>query len=162
MIIIGIICIIIALNYIPIKFAKNIKQNSSECAFLCSKEPKLSEYDDVNWIARKEENSALAQYLLLCITGNSPDNVLSDREFDVKTWHTVKPLSRGFGRELNNKFYIFYDSYETMDGYFNINATKWYITYPIDRASWRRYFTPSQYLTVYDYDWFNLIRLKGQ
>ncbi len=90
------------------------------------------------------------------MTGNSPDRLLSKKDFDkVKLF--LMPADN------KNKFLIYYDERILMKDnetfpIYKIESKSWDILYPVHRASFRRLYAPKSYLTIYDFNWINVIK----
>ena len=141
-----IITILIVLNFVPIKFAVNIKEIShSDNAYVCS----YSTATDGNWCATTFDNPNLTEDIWINI----------DTAHDFSCWNEIVGLSRG--EPVLNK-YVFYGEIEEHKVYDKIyfkylKSSKWDIVYPIRRNSLRALFTPPHYLTIYDYNWVDVI-----
>lgn len=135
------------LDFIPIKFAKK-----DEFSVVFVNQPKLG--SGVEWATYDEsDNNYTAGYI---IDGMAPDRVLRKGDFDKTRLFLNQDSSI-------NKFVIYYDEepilLETeMWSTYRITAKDWDIIYPINRASFRKYYTSKSYLTVYDYNWFSLVK----
>lgn len=144
----------IALDFIPIKFAKAkgyIGLQNRE--YYCNTEPKID--GKHKWIAKKELNPNLNKDMFLTIYGNNPNNILSEKNFDIIKWYE---LDNGFiftGELVINDEDIYHQYYIS-----TIYIESWDIVYPIRRASFRRYYAPKGYLTFYDFDWGKIIKNK--
>lgn len=148
-----ILIIPILLNFVPIKFAikpEDAQQKLIAGNFICVTESKY--VLDTGWIAHTNINTHLEENIAVKVSLNSPDKYLDDREFDLK-WFEVENrfvLIGEVGRFERNK--------ETNVLYADLDVDKWEIIYPISRASFRRYFTPKGYLSIYDYDLKKILR----
>lgn len=152
-IVIGVIGIVflILLDFIPIKFA--IKDVDSKTVFI--NEPKLG---SVEWAEVKYENNEFDYDYMIgyVMNGKSPDEVLNKKDFDKSDLY----LMHG---DNTNKFLIYYDEKISMSDYesfpvYKIVATDWDILYPVHRYSLRRLYAPKHYLTLYDFNWINVIK----
>ncbi|MNI82993.1 hypothetical protein D3C73_1397610 [compost metagenome] len=109
---------------------------------------------DTGWIAEATINPHIIEDLPVRVSGDSPNNYLSEKDFELK-WF-----------EVENRFLLVgkVDRFEkdTEYGtdfiYANLNVNKWDIIYPINRASIRQYITPKSYLNIYDYDLKKVIK----
>ena len=90
------------------------------------------------------------------MTDNSPDRLLSKKDFDkVKLF--LMPADN------KNKFLIYYDERILMKDnetfpIYKIESKSWDILYPVHRVSFRRLYAPKSYLTIYDFNWINVIK----
>lgn len=149
-----IIIVSILLDFIPVKFC--LKDEGIEHVFIS--DPKLA-YKQ--WINVPYENGAihLYDYESYFIEGNVPDNVLNQKDFDYIE------ISEHYD---NYNMYVFYYDYKTYlnvskdDSVYKIISNKWDILYPITRISFRKYYAPKGYLTIYDYDWFKVLKKIGK
>ena len=161
------LAILISLNYIPVKFAK---------------EPQKGDiiYNDTCKIGIRENKGAFIE-LLKCkydvgdsenfyepvmITGKVPQICLNQ-----KTFNKTALFNRYYERDDRDKiiynttnfFYLYGEKtnvFKTGVGV-NVNVVSvddWDIVYPIQRHGFRRYITPTKYLTIYDYDWINVLK----
>lgn len=154
--IVSIIIIAISLNFIPIKFAVNLddaKKNLKDGTYICETN-RVSL--DTGWYADNELNKHLIGGLAIKVFGKNPEKFLSEKTFDFK-WY-----------ELYNQYLLigdignFKEDKDTKVVFADLNVKKWQIIYPIRRESFRQYFTPKGYLTVYDYDWIKVIKSLWQ
>ncbi|MEQ7052419.1 hypothetical protein ABN764_17395 [Paenibacillaceae sp. P-4] len=149
----SVLTISILLNFIPIKFAvklEDAQQKLEAGNYICVTESKY--VLETGWIAKTDTNSHLEEDLAVMVFRNSPNKYLANKEFDFN-WF-----------EVENRFLLigevehFKEDKETNVLYADLNVDKWEIVYPIRRASFRNYFTPNSYLSIYDYDLIKLIR----
>ncbi|MBD3920025.1 hypothetical protein H8B09_14770 [Paenibacillus sp. PR3] len=137
----------ILLNFVPIKFAiklEDAQQKLKVGNYICVTESKY--VLDTGWIAKTNTNTHLEENIAVKVSLNSPNKYLDDKEFDFK-WFEIENkflLVGEVGRLEKNK--------ETNVLYVDLNVKKWEILYPVSRASFRKYFTPKGYLSIYDYD----------
>ena len=80
---------------------------------------------------------------------------MNEKEFDYvfMEWKNDRP----------NRFVIYYDekiAVENNSGKseYNIVSKGWDILAPIQRLSFRKYYAPKNYLTIYDFNWINVIK----
>lgn len=142
------ICII-SLDFLPVKLAK--RNTEAENVFVNS--PKLG--NNVEWFscAYKNDGNIIGEYVIM---GNSPNNVLAKKDFDKTALYLMQ------GDKLN-KFIMTYEKINTVSDegtipIYEISVSDWEIVYPIHRASFRKYYAPKDRLTVYDYNWLNVIK----
>ena len=147
------ICVLL-LDFIPIKFAK---RNVNDTVVFVT-QPKIG--PNIEWGTFKYKNGKVEYDVIdgYIVEGNSPDNILNKRDFNK-----IDLFLLGNGnKDYKNKFLIYHDE-KTLDSLRNVPTYKiitneWDIIYPVNRASFRRYYAPKGYLTIYDYDWWNFIR----
>ncbi len=153
------VAVFFILEFIPIRLAvkkENISYNNSVVlevdsyqTFICRAEPKLTSDTSVRWIAEKQDNPHLDKNVYLVLTGNIPHKLLSDKDYDVNLNQNT----------TNNKFVVsgVCVSVDVSDVYtYNIvrlNVEDWDIVSPIKRLSFRRFYAPKSYLTIYDFNW---------
>ena len=149
---VSIIIIAILLNFIPVKFAVNLddaEKNLRDGTYICETNRVAL---DIGWYIDNELNKHLDTGLSIKVSGKKPEKFLSEKTFDFK-WY-----------ELYNQYLLMGDISNTQENKetgvisADLNVKKWEIIYPIRRASFRQYFTPKGYLTVYDYDWIKVIK----
>ncbi len=154
MIVFLLLTMLIILDFIPVKFAISIddtKMNLKEGDYICINESKI--HLEIPWIAIKRFNKHLDHDFLVRVYGNSPYGTLSAKEFevlpisDISNVYLLNGEVKRFEKEENSNILI-------ADLYVN----KWQIIYPINRASFRQFYAPKSYLTVYDYDWIKVIK----
>ncbi|WEK55956.1 MAG: hypothetical protein P0Y55_07895 [Candidatus Cohnella colombiensis] len=151
-IILFVLAITILLNFIPIKFAiklEDAQQKLEAGRYICVADYKSKVAYQSEWFASTRFNSHLEGWLVLRLTGNSPNRYLSEKDFE--------------SFEVDNKFLLNGNveriekiTPEVLDTHLNVDD--WEIVYPIERASFRKHFTPRSYLNIYDYDMIKLIR----
>lgn len=116
----------ILLNFIPIKFAIELNEaqkNLKVGRYICITDYKQKVDNYTEWLARTDFNSHLERTLAVRVSGRSPNNYLSEKEFE------------SFDSE--NRFLLIgkVERFEEdKDGYFlnaNLNVDKWKIVYPI-------------------------------
>ena len=140
--------IVVIADFIPVKFAKKIDYSKE----IYMHKPKLVTNQDVEFVmyeyANKQTDYNKREYYI--IKGDSPVKVLNKRSFDIIALYNMPG-------DKTNKFYIkqkgkIVKSKSEPD--INvIYAIDWDILYPINRATFRRFYAPKSYLTIYDYDW---------
>lgn len=138
--------IVIGLDFVPIKFAKNkyLVQNQSN-AYVCS----YTQTTGGNYCASIKENPKKKKHYYFEINGY-PFSILSEkyrREYEEPT-----------GQQ-----YVFYGSItennvEDLIADCNIEIEDWAMVYPILRPSYRGLYAPKGYLTIYDFDWCAIVR----
>ena len=145
------IAFLISLDFIPIKFS--IRNNDNHTVFI--NEPKLgeTEWAEVKYENNKFDYDYMAGYIM---TGNSPDKRLNKRDFDKVKLFLMSADNK-------NKFLIYYDERILMKDnetfpIYKIESKSWDILYPVHRASFRRLYAPKSYLTIYDFNWINVIK----
>lgn len=150
-IVIFLIIIAISFNFIPVKFAVKLddaKKDLKVGSYICESSVVTP---GVGWYADSDLNR-IEDGLGVRVSGNCPEKSLSEKTFDFK-WY-----------ELYNQYLLIGDienikeDKDTKVVFADLNVKKWKIIYPIRRASFRQYFTPKGYLTVYDYDWIKVIK----
>ena len=95
---------------------------------------------------KKEDNLELSDDILLKLTENNPHNILSLKDFDVKLYQNM----------TYNKFLVSgkcINIYESNYTVVELSGSRWDILTPIKRLSFRRFYAPKSYLTIYDFDW---------
>ena len=136
--------IFILLDFVPVKFAaKDIEGTVFINEF---KLGERVEWAEIEYKDGKIDYDIMSRYI---IEGNSPDKILNKKEFDREN-----QLLRFGGNK--NKFLIHYDQKKVIDNsggfsIYKIVAEDWEILYPIHRASFRRFYTPKGFLTIYDF-----------
>lgn len=148
------ISILIILDFIPIKFAINIndaKANLNNEYFVCINESKI--HIDIPWNATRQLNKHLENDLLIRVFGNSPYNILSSKDFKIVAWSEIRNLYF-----LNGKIERLEKEDKTLNLIADLKVNNWDIIYPIDRASFRKYYASKSYLTIYDFDWIKVIK----
>lgn len=142
-----VIFIPILLNFIPVKFAvklEDAQQNLGRGRYICVTESKY--VHDTGWIAKTSFNSHLDRDLAVRLNGSSTLNYLSEKEFDLKWFETENQYL------LIGKVERFEEDKDIKVLYADLNVESWKIVYPINRTSYRKYFTPKSYLNIYDFD----------
>ncbi|USB34367.1 hypothetical protein [Paenibacillus sp. YPG26] len=148
-----IILIAILVNFVPVKFAVKLEDAQKQLEvgkYICVTESKY--VFETGWIAKKKINKHLKETLAVKVSRNSPDKYLSNSQFDFK-WFEIENrflLTGEVGNYERNK--------DTNVLYADLDVDKWEVIYPINRASFRKYFTPPGYLTIYDYDLIKVIK----
>lgn len=144
------------LDFIPVKFAitkENAKIKLRDGNYICNTEPKIA--PPIRWIARTKSNPYLNDDLYLRLTGNSPNNILSPKDYDVDKWYEVDNAFLLIGNTVKSEKHQ-----ETKHMIVDLNVNEWEIVYPINRASTRKFYVPKNYLTIYDFDWFKVLKQK--
>ena len=143
---------LLSLDFLPVKLAK--RNAETETVFVNS--PKLG--DNIEWYSCDYKNGKTNEDIIgeYIITGNSPNNVLVKRDFDKTALYLMQ------GDNLN-KFIMTYEKINMVSDegtipIYEISVSDWEIVYPIHRASFRKYYSPKDMLTVYDYNWLNVIK----
>lgn len=144
--------LLLVLDFVPLKFAikvEDAKKNLKDGYYIC--ETNLVK-PDVGWYASMRWNPHIDDGLCVKAIGNTPNSILSEKEFDFK-WYELynKFLLNGKGKLYEERRTNIYSADLELD----VNI--WDIIYPIKRASFRQYYAPKSYLTVYDYDWCKII-----
>lgn len=138
--------IAVIMEFVPIKIAKRIQNVTyNDEKYVC----KYVTATDGNWLAEKKYNTNLNDSIYINIEGTTAFNSLSE----------ISNIS--LGTPILN-MYIFQGKIEkkevSKDVSFNwIKLRKWDIVYPIQRQSLREIYAPKSYLTIYDFNWFELI-----
>ena len=109
--------------------------------FVCS----FAQVTGGNWEA---ENYANEQLFFDGLIGKNPMKVLD------------KNFSTDYLEPSGNKYIFSGEIIEKDDSIYDLNIFEWDILYPIQRKSIRMLYAPRHYLTIYDYDWFNVIKAK--
>ena len=151
-VIISVIIIAILLDFIPVKFAVKLddaKKNLKDGRYICETNPVTL---DIGWYADMKLNQNLDDDLCVRALGDSPNNFLSEKTFDFK-WYELYNIFLLVGKAEH-----FVEDKKTNNISVDLDVKKWDIIYPIKRASFRQYYAPKGYLTVYDYDWLKLIK----
>lgn len=145
-IILIILVAIVILNYIPIKFAKNIEHLVlKEGEYICQVE--LKSGLDEKWGIFRSIPMNYPDEIFVNIFGNVPFNTLSSKDFYLYSNKENQYIVTG-ELILSHKNGIYNIG--------NIEIKDWEIVYPVNRSSFRRNFTPKTYLTIYDY---NLVQI---
>lgn len=153
-IVLFLLIILIILDFVPIKFAikfDDAKKNLREGNYICNTESKYAM--DTGWIAHASLNQHLDDDLCVIVSGNSPNTTLSEKTFDFKCFE----VSNSFF--LDGKVNKTWEDKKTNNMYADLYVNRWQIIYPIERTTFRQYYTPKAYLTIYDYDWSKAIKL---
>jgi hypothetical protein len=147
----------VSLDFVPVKHAKvvdtiyneaNITELSEDIDILAAFTYKTVDLE-YPWEAYYRENSDY--YLVIFkIKGNNPYQQLSRRDFYNKN----KLASTNIRFMLSGKLTL--EEREYYIGEFDISA--WEIVYPIERKSFRKNYAPKSYLTIYDFDWLEVIK----
>ncbi len=136
-ILILLIILLFAIDFIPIKFAIDISKDNIKNGYLCYHE----QVTGGNWRVENTEEQLYFEYLI----GRSPFNYLS------------KIYSTDYIEPSGNK-YVFYGVIEPKSNeVFDLNVSNWDIVYPISRKSIRGLYSPKNYLTLYDFNLINLL-----
>lgn len=154
LLILCILIILIGLDFVPIKFAvklDDVKKNLDVGKYICSTEAKYSEYTGL--IAKVSSNQHIDQNICVIASGNSPDEILSEKTFDFE-WFEVENIFL-----LDGKVEKFEEDKRTNSLYADLYVDNWKVIYPIKRATFRQYYAPKTYLTIYDFDWLKVIKL---
>ena len=147
-----IILLVISFDFIPVKFCINDKGID----YVFVSKPKMG---DTEWGKFPYINGQLyndyENYEAYIVRGNNPNNVLSKRDFD---WITIDVKDYE-----PNMFVIYFDNKAIAHNSisaptYEITSKKWDIIYPVNRISFRRYYVPKNYLTIYDYNWLEIIK----
>ncbi|WP_042164131.1 hypothetical protein [Paenibacillus gorillae] len=152
----SVLLIAILLNFVPIKFAVKLEDAQLKLEagnYICVTESKY--VLDTGWIAKTNINSNLEENIAVKVFRNNPNKYLSNREFDFN-WFEVENSFLFIGEVEHVE-----RSRETNVLYANLDVDKWEIVHPIKRASIRKYITPKNYLSIYDYDLIKSIRTIG-
>lgn len=134
------VIIIIALDFIPVKFAVSLSNELyKEGIYICSHE----QVTGGNWrVENYEEEQLYFEYL----KGNSPFNFLSEI---FCTDHI----------ERSGNIYLLSGTIETRENQiYDLQVDEWDIAYPISRKSIRMLYVPKNYLTIYDYNLIKIIK----
>ncbi|AIQ62604.1 hypothetical protein PSTEL_05290 [Paenibacillus stellifer] len=98
----------ILLNFIPIKFAvklENVQQNVETGKYICVTESKY--VVDTGWIAEVTINPHIVKDLPVRVSGDSPNNYLSEKDFDLNKWDIIYPINRASIRQyITPKSYL--------------------------------------------------------
>jgi hypothetical protein len=154
--------VLVSLDFIPVRFAKDvdtiyndvdiITEPSKDIDILASRITKTL-HPEYTWEAFFRQDSFTNVLAIFNIKGNSPYQKLSRREFYNKKGKEESSLFRFM---LSGKFTLDEDIKDYDAGEFDIST--WKIVYPIERKSFRRYYVPESYLTIYDFDWLEVIK----
>lgn len=141
------LCVMIALDFVPIKFAKNknLIQNQSN-AYVCH----YTQTTYGNYVAPIEDNPKHNKQYYFEIT-EYPISILKNEAY------------RKEYEEPTGVQYVFYGPITVLDENnsavdCSIEIQDWAMVYPIMRPSYRAVYAPKGYLTVYDFDWGEIIR----
>lgn len=140
-----VLAVIVALNYIPVKFAVSSNVNKlGGNDYLCS----YAQVTGGNWEVENKRDFANSNWALYIdkLHGKSPFDVLNS-DF---TSDTIEPSGN---RYVFKGQVIFKDN-----DIYDLNVEKWDIVFPITRGGIRILFTPMNYLTIYDYDWGKIFK----
>lgn len=133
------------LDYIPIRWAINVDDSKKfeTNEYLCS----FAQVTGGNWevknnLKNREDGQLYFEYL----REKDPFDVL-DENFSTDY---LEPSGNiyVFTGEIINREHNIYD----------LKVKHWEIVYPIQRKSLRMFYTPKNYLTIYDYDWLKLVK----
>ena len=150
----------LALDFIPVKYAKKDAYtiiDGQEYVFCY--EPKTNGSNIVDWVAYgyNDEIDYDITPLQASVIGKNPYDCFTKRDFEpIKLYNRAAP-------DDSNK-YILYGDIQKVIGSDEqiseliIDVKDWDIIYPVNRLSIRRHYVPKNYLTVYDYNWINVIR----
>ena len=137
------LCVIIILDFIPVKFAKNknlvkYKQNTYICTYC--------QVTGGNYCATIDNNPLLEKPIYFEII-DYPFNILKNdryrKEYEEPTG--IQYVLCGKVTTISN---------ENSE----IDIENWSMVYPIMRPSFRVIYAPRAYLTVYDFDWLEILR----
>lgn len=138
--------IIIGLDFIPVKFAenKNLVQNRPN-AYVCS----YVQTTGGNFCASMNDNPKKEKTFYFEI---------NDYPFDILSEKYRKEYEEPTGQQ-----YVFYGLISEMNvvestADCKIEIEDWAMVYPILRPSYRVLYAPKGYLTIYDFDWGEILR----
>ncbi len=150
-ILLGIALFLFLLDFIPVKFAKKdayVTIDNQKYVFCY--EPKTGyEPEFVNW--------STDDYLhYVKIKGKNPYDYFTEKDFDP-IMLVNSPYSDG-----NNKFVFYGEMQEFWDdengSTVAVDIEGWDIVYPINRLSFRKNYVPKSYLTIYDFNWKEVLK----
>lgn len=155
---VGFLIVVVTLNFIPIKFAKKVdtlfndadgmgKTGYVELIAMHTKKTGIAHYP---WEAYYDLHTGLKS-MVFAVNNGSPYDTLNGVDFHSPNGEGVIDLD--FILEGDMQFSCMNDA-ETV-GEFTVSG--WDIVYPIRRRSFRRHFTPKSYLTIYDFNWIEVI-----
>lgn len=138
----------IVLDFIPVRYA--IKEINDNYVFTYDLKTRI-EIKGFAWTTT-DEISGQRISLVANIVGEDPYDVLSLKEFNPdKLW------SKPWDMKI-----VFYGETQKLskDHKYDINvySQKWDVVYPIQRTTFRRHYVSNEYLTIYDYNWINVLR----
>ncbi|MBP3359659.1 MAG: hypothetical protein J6N52_02295 [Clostridia bacterium] len=146
-ILLGIFLVCVILDFIPIKFAKNLNRiQFSDRMYVCE----YATATDGNWEVIATNNPHLVETIYL--------NVKTDEQFR----NLVEMTKCSLGMPVFNH-YIFYGDVKKKDVgsehyTYWLEATDWDVVFPIQRQSIRAFYVPKSYLTIYDFNWLTLFQ----
>ena len=140
-----VLCVMIALDFIPVKFAKNKYLVNQSNAYVCS----YTQTTGANYCASMEDNPQKEKNFYFEIKGYP---------FDILSKEYKKEYEEPTGLK-----YVFYGPVTVLDSGesaadCSIEIQDWAMVYPILRPSFRGLYAPKGYLTVYDFDWGEVLR----
>ena len=151
-IILIIVAIFVFLDFIPVRFAEVVDASYNNGDFTESSEiiDLLATYSnktgnfDYPWDAYSSHND----YIIFYIKGNNPYQTLSRRDFyyDRKEW------------KIDIDFILTGKLLLLEENLWEFDISTWKIVYPVERQSFRKYYAPKSYLTIYDFDWLEVIK----
>ena len=158
-ILIGITVLLFALDFVPVKFAKKdtdvIIDNEK---YVFCYEPKTSGLHSINWVAcgyKEGKEDFDLPWFEVIIDGYDPYDSLSNFDFDPIDLYNHNKLQR-------NRFVLRGEMNvsrgDLIKNVIDIESEGWDILYPVNRLSFRRFYVPANYLTVYDFDWIKVIK----
>lgn len=157
-VLIGVVLIIFALDFVPVKFAVSESTQANDdntIEYIFTYEPKTSGADVINWAAEAPP----AQFRpSATVVGSDPYDVLANKDFDAIKLYNAPSSVFSINRFIfRGKAEVATDDSNGYD--LTIHSEEWKILYPINRLSVRRYYVPKSYLTIFDYNWGKVIAM---
>lgn len=157
-----IIIILIVFDYVPVKFAISIDNAQRELrsgSYICETNPvaidtSIKTFSVIGWyIIPQINNNSKFSGCGARLLQKSPENILLQKTFDFKNYE------HAYNRFLiNGNIKKIEENKKSNFSVVDLNVSSWEIIYPIERASFRRFYVPDNYLTIYDYDWIKIIK----
>ena len=155
-ILLGLLLVIFALDFIPVKKAlKDTDITRDNIEYVFCYEPKTLGPEIVNWVTYGYKDSEIHEYeyqFQVSIIGKNPYDYFTELDFEpIDLYNDIggsnKFVLKGNIQKING-------DYQRLD----VTIEDWDIIYPINRLSFRNRYVSKKYLTIYDYDWFLVIK----